>query len=130
MKNLQPKIENLWLLQCNSPIGVSFLVMYFSLLTKKNVLTLQKIKIGKVMSRELLQNLGNYLLGTLTKDDTAWLIQYLMESSHQRPLRPYTMEEINAMIDESERQIANGEYFTSEEVFKELAEEELELEAV
>ena len=77
------------------------------------------------MSRELLQNLGNYLLGTLTKDDTAWLIQYLMESSHQRPLRPYTMEEINAMIDEAEKESANGDFVNNEDLFKELFEMKL-----
>ena len=34
------------------------------------------------------------------------------------PLLPYTMEEINAVIDESEQQIANGECYTQEEVHR------------
>ena len=33
-------------------------------------------------------------------------------------LEPYTMEELNAMIDESERQIAAGQYKPIEEVFR------------
>lgn len=33
-------------------------------------------------------------------------------------LKPYTMEEIHAMIDESERQIAAGQYKPIEEVFR------------
>ena len=53
-------------------------------------------------------------------------------------LRPYTMEEINAMIDESERQIAAGQYKPIEEVFRRwdmedsdmVAEEETEYGAV
>lgn len=39
------------------------------------------------------------------------------------PLTPYTMEEINAMIDEAERDFEAGRFYTSEEVFQELEEE-------
>ena len=54
------------------------------------------------------------------------------------PIRRYTMDEINAMLDEAERQFEAGEYLTSEEVWdkykEELEEEEekeeLQLEAV
>lgn len=37
---------------------------------------------------------------------------------------PYTQEDINAIIDESERQLAEGKYKTHDEVFKELFETE------
>ena len=38
-------------------------------------------------------------------------------------LRPYTMDEIHAMIDQSEREIASGLSQDSEDVFRELEEE-------
>ena len=38
--------------------------------------------------------------------------------SKEEELKPYTIEEINAMIDESERQIAAGQYKPIEEVFR------------
>lgn len=45
------------------------------------------------------------------------------------PLTPYTMEEINAMIDEGERQFADGRWQDSEEMFRELEEEFMEAES-
>lgn len=45
----------------------------------------------------------------------------LNETEH--PLTPYTMEEINAMIDEGERQFAEGKWQDSEEMLRELEEE-------
>ena len=47
-----------------------------------------------------------------------------MLSAMEEKLEPYTMEEINAMIDESERQLANGQYRDIEELFREWDEEE------
>ena len=38
--------------------------------------------------------------------------------SKEEELKPYTMEDINSMIDESERQIAAGQYKPIEEVFR------------
>ena len=38
-------------------------------------------------------------------------------------LTPYTMEEIYAMIEEGERQFANGQWQDSEDMFRELEEE-------
>lgn len=40
-----------------------------------------------------------------------------------RTQKPYTMDEINARIDEAERQIAAGLTIDSEEMFRELEEE-------
>jgi predicted transcriptional regulator len=41
-------------------------------------------------------------------------------------MKPYTMEEINARIDQSERDFAEGNYYTHEEVMK-MLDAELEL---
>ena len=41
----------------------------------------------------------------------------------QPALKPYTMEEINAMIDQAEREMAAGLGQDSEEMFRELEEE-------
>ena len=41
----------------------------------------------------------------------------------QPALKPYTMEEINAMIDQAEREMAAGLGQDSEDMFRELAEE-------
>ena len=70
------------------------------------------------MSTATLNNLLEYLYGTLTPDNMRWVGRHLIEhADKEEPLRPYTMEEINAMIDESERQIAAGQYKPIEEVF-------------
>lgn len=41
-----------------------------------------------------------------------------------QPQNPYTIEDVNMIIDESERQLAEGKYKTHEEAFKELFDEE------
>ena len=91
------------------------------------------------MSKETLTNLRDYLIGTLSKEDMAWLTAELAaHAKEEEKLKPYTMEELNAMIDESEQQIANGEVYDFEEVLneieneldKEFEKEELLLEAV
>lgn len=41
-----------------------------------------------------------------------------------QPQNPYTKEEVNMIIDESERQLVEGKYKTHEEAFKELFEEQ------
>lgn len=76
------------------------------------------------MSKEALIALRDHILLTLSPSDIQWLMGELSYTSHEpEQLKPYTMEEINAMIDEGERQIANGEYYTTEEVMDMLAEE-------
>lgn len=51
----------------------------------------------------------------------------ILEKEHDEayPLIPYTMEEINAMIDESEKQFFQGKWQDSEELFRELEKEYL-----
>ena len=83
------------------------------------------------MSKENLINLRNYLYGTLDADDMLWLADELKRRVQKKEnIKPYTREELYAMIEESERQYANGEYFSTEEVLSEIEKEELELEAV
>ena len=67
------------------------------------------------MSLEMLENVSRYV-NRLRRRPRA---------SHydEEPLKPYTMEEIDAMIDESERQIAAGLCQDNEDVFHELQEE-------
>lgn len=47
----------------------------------------------------------------------------LIKSKDDQRFRPYTMDEVNAMLDEAERQFAAGEYVTNEELFREWDEE-------
>lgn len=82
------------------------------------------------MSTATLTSLRDYLYGTMSANDMMWLVEEL--SSHLRmesDLKPYTLEELNARIDESERDAAEGRYRTHEEVFANIKREEM-LEAV
>lgn len=86
------------------------------------------------MSIGTLTNLRDYLCGTLTPANMLWLSAQLSEYAKrdEKTLKPYTMDELNAMLDEAERQFSAGEYLTNEEVFskyeKELEEEQLPVE--
>ena len=81
------------------------------------------------MSTETLSSLRDYLFGTLSRSNMLWLATQLKERAEkEEDLKPYTMEELNARIDESERQIANGQFKTIEEVFHGLGEEFEEVE--
>ena len=76
------------------------------------------------MSKESLEHLRDYIQLTLSPMDIHWLMNELgAKLQSQETLKPYTMDEINAMIDEGERQIANGEYYSNEQVMDMLAEE-------
>ena len=76
------------------------------------------------MSISALTNLRDYLIGTLSKEDMAWLsLELAGHVREEEELKPYTKEELNAIIDESERQIANGEVYDFNEVLRELEEE-------
>lgn len=85
------------------------------------------------MSTATLNNLLEYLYGTLTPDNMRWVGKHLIEyADKEETLKPYTMEEINAMIDESERQIAAGQYQDFDEAMDEIEaelarEEQLEM---
>ncbi|MBR4441150.1 MAG: hypothetical protein IKS00_06315 [Bacteroidales bacterium] len=77
------------------------------------------------MSTTALSGLRDYLCGTLTPANMLWLSSQLAEYAHHQqaeqlppPHRRYTMDEINAMLDEAERQAAAGEYVDNDEVFR------------
>ena len=85
------------------------------------------------MSTATLNNLLEYLYGTLTPDNMRWVGKHLIEhADKEENLKPYTIEEIHAMIAESEADIAAGRTISHEEMMRqweeELArEEELEM---
>ena len=86
------------------------------------------------MSEATLTNLLEYLYETLTPSDKRWVGEHLIKYAdyEEEPVKPYTMEEINAMLDEAEQNFEAGLGIPSEDVFRELEEEfekeELQLE--
>ena len=74
------------------------------------------------MSKDALNNLRDFLLITLQPNDLYWLGETLIEhsKSSSAQVEPYTMDEINAMMDEAEQQFANGAFHDDEEVFDRL----------
>lgn len=83
------------------------------------------------MSEAKLSNLLEYLYGTLTPSNMRWMAEQLKKRAtiEEESMKPYTMEEINAMLDEAERDFAAGRVIPDEEVWRKydeaLAEEEL-----
>lgn len=78
------------------------------------------------MSTATLTNLRDYLYGTLSPANMIWLGTQLTEYGRQQeefPLKRYTMEDINAMLDAAEAEIAAGKGIPDEEVWDELNEE-------
>lgn len=77
------------------------------------------------MTEKALNNLSEYLCDTLSNEEKTALALELNMSTMDNSLPPYTEEEMRAMIEESERQFAAGEYMSSDEMFEQL-EKELE----
>ena len=76
------------------------------------------------MSTETLSGLRDYLFSTLSRSNMLWLATQLKERAEkEEELKPYTIEELHQMVEEGRKQIAEGHYFTSEEVFNDLFEE-------
>ena len=75
------------------------------------------------MSEATLQGLLDYLYSTLTPDNMRWMATHLMAHADEESLKPYTMEELNAMLDEAEADIAAGRTTPHEEVMREWEEE-------
>lgn len=71
------------------------------------------------MSTAALQHVWETILGfNLTTENKRWLAEHLIEqveAETKEQLEPYTMAEINAMIDESEADFAAGRYYSLEE---------------
>lgn len=73
------------------------------------------------MSTTALQGLLEYLYGTLTPKDMCWVADHLIEHAQRssEPVKRLTMEEVNAMLDEAEADIAAGRTIPDEEVWRE-----------
>ncbi|MBQ9671568.1 MAG: hypothetical protein IJV34_01785 [Prevotella sp.] len=72
------------------------------------------------MSTSTLTRLLDYLYGTLTPNNMRWVGEHLIEYAQKeesKQLRPYTMKEIDEMLDEAEAAFAAGDYLTNDEVF-------------
>lgn len=78
------------------------------------------------MSSTALQGLLEYLYGTLTPKSMRWVADHLIEhaalAEEPAPKR-LTMEEVNAMIDEAEANIAAGRGIPHEESMRRWKEE-------
>ena len=71
------------------------------------------------MSTAILSNLLEYLRGTLTPNNMQWLGEHLIEYAREESqLTPYTIEELLQMTEAGRQQIAEGKYYTTEEVFQ------------
>ena len=82
-------------------------------------------KSTKTMSTATLNNLLEYLYGTLSRSDMRWVADHLMEHANREEdydLKPYTMEEINAMLDAAEADIAAGRTTPHEESMRQARE--------
>lgn len=77
------------------------------------------------MSTQALNGLRDYLTGTLSIADMNWLAAELTEFARreEHSPKPYTMEELNAMLDVAEADIAAGRGTPHEEVMREWDEE-------
>lgn len=86
-------------------------------------------KKGYDMSTTALNGLLEYLYGTLTPKSMRWVASHLIEHADQAEttdlpeLKRYTMEEINAMLDEAEAEIAAGRGIPDEEIWRKYDEE-------
>ena len=78
------------------------------------------------MSTATLTNLRDYLTGTLSPANMLWLSTQLADfakNKEKAPLKRYTMDEINTMLDEAEADFAAGKGIPDEEVWRELEDE-------
>lgn len=74
------------------------------------------------MSTATLKGLLEYLYGTLSISNMRWMGEHLIEYAKQKEdserLKPFTMEEIDNMLDEAEAAFEAGDYLTHDEVFR------------
>ena len=76
------------------------------------------------MSEATLTSLLEYLYGALTPSNMRWVGEHLIHyaDSEETP-KPYTMEEVNAMLDAAEADIAAGRTTPHEQVMREWEDE-------
>lgn len=77
------------------------------------------------MSTTALTNLRDYLTGTLSPDVMMWLMEELKDfmRGKEEKLKPYSVEEIHAMIEQSECDIEEGRVTSHEDMMREWEEE-------
>lgn len=78
------------------------------------------------MSETTLTSLLDFLFGMLSPKDMRRVAEQLIEHADEEELKPYTIEELHERIAQSERDFAEGDFYTHEEVMK-MLDEELEL---
>ena len=79
------------------------------------------------MSTATLTGLRDYLYGTMSANDMIWLVEELTcFIRRESGLKPYTLEELNARIDKSERDAVEGRFRTHEEVFADIMKDEMQ----
>ena len=69
---------------------------------------------------QLLTGLLDYLYGTLSISNMRWIGEHLIEHANMKELeqlRPYTMKEIDEMLDDAEAAFDAGDFLTNDEVF-------------
>ena len=59
-----------------------------------------------------------HLAQSLSPDNKRWLADRLYKAAEEESLMPYTMEEIHAMVDDSEAEIAAGQTLSVEEAHR------------
>ena len=64
-----------------------------------------------------LTGLLEYLFATLTPNNMRWLGEHLIEHA-QSAVQPYSMAEIDAMLEESERDFEAGRCYSTEQVLQ------------
>ena len=72
------------------------------------------------MSTTALSGLLDYLYGTLTASNMRWVGEHLIEYANReesKRLQPFSLKEIDDMLDEAETAFEAGDYLTHEEVF-------------
>ena len=78
------------------------------------------------MSTATLQNLLDYLKGTLSSSNMIWLSERLQEYAKEQndlALKPYTIEELHARIVQSEMDSTQGRVYEFDDVIREIEEE-------
>ena len=96
-------------------------------------LTFVFVKSEEIMTTSAMNNLWTYLQGLpLSSENRQWLVERLTEY----PSPPYTVDALVERAERGHRQIAEGQCYSTEEVFREfeedlqLAAKDLHLEAV
>lgn len=73
------------------------------------------------MSTAVLTSLLDYLYGTLSPSNMRWVGEHLIEYAKKEEdatLKPYTMQEIDNMLNEAEAAFEKGDYITQDVVFR------------